>query len=82
MSTRPVHAGFPGLIEADSRIPGAPIPFMRDQFAAARERQRHREALQAEIDRLNREIDQLSEQAERRIQMRQQIQAQLARASA
>jgi predicted nucleic acid-binding Zn-ribbon protein len=80
MQTRPTHAGFPGVIEAEHRFPGP--PFQRDQFAAARERQRHRDALQREVDNLNRQIDHLSAQAERLIGIRQQIQAQLAKASA
>jgi predicted nucleic acid-binding Zn-ribbon protein len=80
MSTRSTHAGFPGVIAAEHRFPG--LPFQRDQFAAALERQRHRDALQREVDTLNRRIDHLSQEAERLIAIRQQIQAQLARASA
>lgn len=80
MQTRPIHAGFPGVIEADSRFPG--LPFQRDQFAAARERQRHREALRGEIEQLDRQIAQESAHLARLQQIREGIAAQLARASA
>lgn len=80
MQNRPIHAGFPGLVESDSRYPG--LPFQRDQIAAARERQRHRDTLRGELEKLDRQIAQESANLQRLQQIRERVAAQLARASA
>lgn len=67
------------MIESSERWPGLPI--QRD-LAAARERQRHRDALRGEIEKLDRQIAQESANLQRLQAMRAGIAAQLARASA
>jgi predicted nucleic acid-binding Zn-ribbon protein len=80
MSTRSIHAGYPGLIEAERAFG---LPFQRDRYiAAARERQRHREALQRELVILSRQINEAEAKADRLRLIRAGIEAQLARASA
>jgi hypothetical protein len=81
MSTRPIHAGYPGHVEAQA----SPVTsvFQRDRYiAAARERQRHREALQSELVVLSRQINEAEAKADRLRLIRAGIEAQLARASA
>lgn len=60
-------------------FPPASMPFMRDQFAAARDRARHREALQRELEILRRQINQHENEADRLRRIQAQIEAQLAR---